>query len=157
MRGITLRNNNSDGQVCADGSTMSISDCEFLNNTGIGVYILNNSKTEIVSSVFDGNLSGGGIWVSKDSSANISYCSILNNSATGNGGGVCVTDFSTCDIICSKFGMNVAGRQGGGVYVHSSTVRIDGCEFTGNVAESEQWRGDIWRMYYCGYFVRHCV
>lgn len=136
MRGITLRNNNSDGQVCADGSTMSISDCEFLNNTGIGVYILNNSKTEIVSSVFDGNLSGGGIWVSKDSSANISYCSILNNSATGNGGGVCVTDFSTCDIICSKFGMNVAGRQGGGVYVHSSTVRIDGCEFTGNVAES---------------------
>ena len=136
MRGITLRNNNSDGQVCADGSTMSISDCEFLNNTGIGVYILNNSKTEIVSSVFDGNLSGGGIWVSKDSSANISYCSILNNSAIGNGGGVCVTDFSTCDIICSKFGMNVAGRQGGGVYVHSSTVRIDGCEFTGNVAES---------------------
>lgn len=136
MRGITLRNNNSDGQVYADGSTMSISDCEFLNNTGIGVYILNNSKTEIVSSVFDGNLSGGGIWVSKDSSANISYCSILNNSATGNGGGVCVTDFSTCDIICSKFGMNVAGRQGGGVYVHSSTVRIDGCEFTGNVAES---------------------
>ncbi len=136
MRKITVRNNNSYGQVCADGGIMSISDCEFLDNTGVGVYILNNSKTEIVSSVFDGNLSGGGIWVSEDSSAKISYCSILNNSATGNGGGVCVTDFSTCDIICCKFGKNVAGRQGGGVYVHSSTVRIDGCEFTGNVAES---------------------
>jgi predicted outer membrane repeat protein len=79
---------------------------------------------------------GGGLWAAGGTVA-VAGCEFAGNHSDDTGGAINATQTQLTLAQCLMTG-NDAGRSGGGLgvsnYDHPSTIRIDGCTFTGNTA-----------------------
>jgi hypothetical protein len=103
------------GGIWNAGGTASIDQCTFVNNTGF---------------------SGGGIYLGDHGYFTVTHCTLIENHA-GEGGGISNADtgghISHCTLVRNDALMG-AFPVGGGMQNYISSVRVDHCAFTGNLA-----------------------
>ena len=93
-------------------------------------------KTEIKDCVATGG--PGGALQTKSRTVSLVGCSVLDNSASGNGGGVNCTDGSSMlTIDACKIQGNQSGGMGGGIYQPGQMTLRNGSQITGNQLTSD--------------------
>jgi len=108
---IVTKNKVSGGIICLGGNA-AILDCKVVDNIAA--------------------TSGGGIYVSRGASIQITRCSVSRNVATdGWGGGICL-DEGSAQIRTTKVLSNQARWYGGGIYLYRAQGPIVDCNVTGN-------------------------
>ncbi|MDB4775614.1 hypothetical protein OAG62_00670, partial [bacterium] len=124
------------GGMFVNGSSPTLVNCKFAHNSATlgGGMCLRSSRSSIVGCTFEENSAsddGGGCYVS-GGAAVLQACAFSRNSAGQDGGGGCYVSGSSLIQDCEFF-QNSATGTGGGSYVSSAS--IEGCRFSGNVAE----------------------
>lgn len=140
--GFTIRNGNGrnpvtgkytyPGAIHIVGSSPTIQNCSFLNNTtAFGLDV-----TVVASGPGRSGISGGAIKAEAGSFPKIFNCLFSGNKASGNAGAIVVKE-SRIDLASCSFQNNVADLGGGAVFVISAngTLAIKGCSFSGNLAK----------------------
>eukprot|EP00210_Caulerpa_lentillifera_P006727 g6429.t1 len=134
------------GAMHADNSTISLTNCQFINNSAANVGASAFSAgaiVEIEGSLFDGNRADrgyvGAIMITSDSEIEINRSVFQNNKAKTNTGAVGVSWRSRILLRGSAFVNNSAEGEGAGgaIYVHSSSnATLLDLNFTQNRANS---------------------
>jgi len=157
MDDVEFRENNATdgGGIYLRSAASQMKQVKCTSNTaskgGGGMYMINdgNTRADIVSSRFDGNVAseGGAIHMDASTSAHIYTTSYTSNSADS-GGAMYISQGSTSTFTTSTFGHNEAQGDGGAIYfessarsekVSSSTLKF--CSFNGNIINSTTGKG----------------
>jgi len=88
-----------------------------------------------------GNGSSGGGIIIRYSSATLTNCRFIGNSAGGGGGGGIYNYSSDTNLINCTFNRNFTGWMGGGMQNQSSSPTLTNCTFIGNIAKAG---GGMW-------------
>ncbi|MBQ3388678.1 MAG: hypothetical protein IJG60_05645, partial [Thermoguttaceae bacterium] len=124
----------------SDGADVTFTGLTFKGNTGGngGVISANGSTLTVTDCIFIENTAGdqGGAIRSENSVITIDGCTFTGNTAGGQGGAIRVwSDNKSVTITDSTFTGNSAQGQGGAVWLDNSSYTIDGCAFTENTTE----------------------
>ncbi len=114
------------------------------SGSGGAIYLAaTNSAADLIDCTFTGNKAnyrGGAIYANKEVPVVLTGCVFDGNSA-GNAGGAILSGKTDGQLITDcEFTDNMAGAFGGavGFSAGASTVTLDGCTFTGNIANGTQ-------------------
>ncbi|MCA9292884.1 MAG: right-handed parallel beta-helix repeat-containing protein [Phycisphaerales bacterium] len=148
IAGLTLKNGNGafgpsfgGGGMLNDGSSPTIEDCVFMQNTGDqggGMLNINFSHPAITRCTFEQNLAtgaGGGMNNRSGSSPTVTDCDFVENTSDGSAGGMLNIEFNTEPVITNcLFRGNVAATSGGAMVTNSAAPTLINCSFLGNEA-----------------------
>ena len=130
--------NHAAGLYCFQGSSPTVTDCEFVACNDGGVIIRNDSHPDISDCRLSGNDSkqGGGLAIENNCSPMLTNCEIVGNSAPL-AGGVYIKNgsapvFEHCVIDSNS--LNTVNGKGGGVGVSSSLITLRNCSVSHNVS-----------------------
>jgi hypothetical protein len=169
LQGFTIQNANQvvgnyGGAIAVYASSPTISQCDFVNNTGCsgGAIDIDDGSPWISQCVFSGNSAtigasnsnGGAIAVVTDSAyANpvLEDCVFLNNAADGDGGAIDLASYINADttgislVNCSFYGNTASGDgytvdtndEPGAIDFYQSTAVISNCIFFGDSSPTE--------------------
>jgi CSLREA domain-containing protein len=134
ISGLTVANGNSGSRFgggifnynIMGGSTLTVSNCRFVNNrsSGDGGAISSKGPTTIVASTFQSNSAGGaggdgGAIQASFRSLTVTAGTFISNTASGHGGAISIDDFSQPNVFLrvdgSEFRGNTSGAYGGAV------------------------------------------
>lgn len=122
-----------------DGSSPTVQNCLFVDNSGGGMYNLGSSPS-LLNCMFQHNTAvvtgGGGMYNDAGSNVLMTNCRFLHNT-TGNrplDGGAILNTFSSFTLVNSSLEGNTA-PSGGAFTSYSSTVSVQNCDFLGNSAQ----------------------
>lgn len=142
LQGATIQNgfyDSSGGGMRIDEGSLTILHCEFTQNRGAGVVIL-ESQADIFDSHFHRNAAGianGGGIATNRSDVVVERCSIVQNSG-GNGGGI-ASRYDNLDLVNCTISSNDALRRGGGLHLELdqfTQTRIRNCTIVYNQADT---------------------
>jgi parallel beta-helix repeat protein/predicted outer membrane repeat protein len=142
--GFTITNGlqNYGGGMNINGSSLTVSNCVFLNNEaanrGGGMYIINSASPVVANCIFANNaannFTGGGIYSDATSSPSIINNTIVGNTANTSGGGIYFVNLSTT-ITNNIIYDNEATTAGGGIYCNNaSSPTLEYNDVFGNTA-----------------------
>ncbi|MDD6294432.1 MAG: right-handed parallel beta-helix repeat-containing protein, partial [Treponema sp.] len=110
---------------------------------GCGIYIGSTSVLTMKNcTITDCNatISGGGLYIATNGSANLNGCAISKNTAQ-NGGGIYIQKGSAaltdCAITENTAKDNSPSSKGGGIYLNSGTLTTRNCTISGNVTKND--------------------
>lgn len=138
--GLTFTNCNLNYAIISHSSYLGFFDVAFINNTGGGIQILEQSpNVNIINSKFVNSLGhdGGGILASDNAYINLKNSIFLYNNATRSGGAIRLNNFCHLTAKNCTFIDNIAG-SGGSVFLNdnSHAAFID-CIFVNNTATDD--------------------
>ncbi len=149
IQGFSIRNCVSDGAgaglVISNGSSPTIADCTFLDNTsvaGAGAFVADSTGVLFEDCVFENNVAtgygfeggGGAIKIVRSNSMRMQGCTFELNEAI-QGGAIFLADASASEFLDCMFFEN-DGLLGGAMLVVRSSPTIDECVFELNTANS---------------------
>lgn len=128
------------GGISCSASSVTINNCIIKKNSaqqnGGGIYLFKCLSADISYCEIESNSaeSGGGVFCGA-SIVTFNKCNITNNSAT-NGGGILIDRSRTINLNGCDISKNTAEKVGGGVYLTVSTPKLTDCTISGNKAGS---------------------
>ncbi|MFH1615547.1 MAG: right-handed parallel beta-helix repeat-containing protein [Planctomycetota bacterium] len=129
------------GGIYSDVNSMAltITDCNFVENLGGGVYCAGDTNAVFENCGFIGNSAayeGGGVYIGPDSNAVLNNCVFTRNSTDLDGGGL-DTDSDVELVECAFYG-NAAAGYGGAVHADANLtlleLNLDSCAIADNNA-----------------------
>jgi hypothetical protein len=146
LSGLTIENGSDNGTggagILNNGGTLTVSNCELLNNTANGSNggggILNNGGTlTVTGSTFWNNSASsgnGGAINNNGGTLAVSYSTFIANHASGNGGAIQVSGTSPDTLTNGTFYGNSAGESGGAIEGNSTLLTVASSIFESNSA-----------------------
>ena len=125
---VTGGNNTDQGGGLINSGTLTLTNCNFINNRanvdgglpGDGGGVVNHGSMNMTNCSISQNVArNDGGAMANFGTAKLLNCTITNNSSTSYGGGGIFND-GKLDIISSTIANNSAGANGGGVYSHGA-------------------------------------
>ena len=151
---------NENSTVIIDGSNVRFEDCKFVDNGGdtarFGAAVIVNGENAVfrnvtftnnkVNNITDNGGFGGALYINA-SNVNVTDCTFIGNGALRSGQHIYIAEkknktgipeYSNINIIDSTFDESLSGASeaGSGVSIRGYNIKVSGCNFTANNANS---------------------
>jgi predicted outer membrane repeat protein len=140
VRNCTFEDNTNVPVVAWQGASLTLENCEFLNNPadtrGGAVYVSTNASADITDCLFVGNsatLQGGAISAMSGSDLTVTRCEFRGNSCPEDGGAI-HTDINVTAVITDCLFVSNTAYVGSAILAHKSNLTVRNNTFDNNSA-----------------------